>query len=232
MKWPSVVILSLLASVVPISTVQATHSVPQPYIWFWDLGNDGTPDGAPAVDAAGSGWTTGAVDRLKGAIGAWANGTSFNPHYVDPGSFKVYRDGTGPACNSGVFNPGDYAGTCVYATLRHLPGAPPDEYYHDISSAATYAQTDANLPGSVVRYWYGSGQSPYSGDLDFQGIMTHELGHWIRLADLGPDYGLDCNYGSGIYTMCGELQDPGYHDQSYWQRTLTSDDVNAANVVY
>jgi hypothetical protein len=108
----------------------------------------------------------------------------------------------------------------------------PGEYYQDISSASTTASTDANLPSPVIRYWYGSGQSPYPGDLDFQGVMSHELGHWILLADLGPSYGSsDCNYGSGIYTMCGELTSD-FRNESYAQRSLTSDDISAANVVY
>jgi hypothetical protein len=62
--------------------------------------------------------------------------------------------------------------------------------------------------------------------------MTYELGHWIRLVDLGPTYGLDCNYGTGIYTMCGELPDPGFDDDSWRQRSLTTDDISAANVIY
>jgi hypothetical protein len=45
----------------------ANHSIPQPYVWFWDLGNNFTPDASVSVDAQGSGWTTLALDRLKGA---------------------------------------------------------------------------------------------------------------------------------------------------------------------
>lgn len=62
--------------------------------------------------------------------------------------------------------------------------------------------------------------------------MTHEIGHWILLDDLGPSYGLDCNYGTGIYTMCGELNDPGYNLESYRQRSLTTDDISGANLIY
>lgn len=147
------------------------------------------------------------------------------------GDYDVYRDGT-PPTECGGFTVDDFAVTCIGITLRHLPGAPPDEFYQDISYTATYFKTDAGLPGSIVRYWYGSAQSTGSTDLDFQGVMTHELGHWISLRDFGPDYGLDCNYGAGIYTMCGQLHIPGQNLESFRQRSLTTDDISAANVTY
>ncbi len=33
--------------------------------------------------------------------------------------------------------------------------------------------------------------------------MTHELGHWVLLTDV---YGTGCNYGTSMYTMCGQPQ--------------------------
>lgn len=211
-----------------ITPAYATHSVPQPYLWYWDLGNDGDADGNPAVDAAGGGWTTLALARLQGAITEWETDTSFNPHYVASGNFQVYRDGTPPCGPGGFFDPGDVMVTCYDADLKPVPNAPPGEYYWDIFTADTYAQTDAGLSGLFDRFWYGSGQSPYSGDADFQGIMTHELGHWVLLDD---EYGSNCNFGTGVYTMCGE-PGPSPELQTYRMRTLTSDDIAAANVPY
>lgn len=113
--------LATAVFVVPIATVQANHSLPDPWLWYWDLGNDGTPDGTPSVDAAGNGWTTAAVDRLTGAISEWAGKTSFDPHYVSTGNFKVYRDGT-VTCRP--LQPGELALTCVGHTLRPFPAGP------------------------------------------------------------------------------------------------------------
>lgn len=217
--WLSILLIgAVVAALSLVAPVAATHSVPSPKLWFWDLGNDGDPDGSPGVDAAGSGWTSLALDRLNGAINQWEANTSFNPHYVSSGYHKAYRDGTQPWC--GYFYETDIMVTCTDYTERST--------YFDIESADTFAQTDANLPSGINRFWYGSAQSPYAGDVDFQGVMTHELGHWIRLVDL---YSSDCNYGSGMYTMCGAVTN-NFEVETWRMRTLTTDDMNAANTVY
>lgn len=87
--------------------------------------------------------------------------------------------------------------------------------------------TDANLPQGN-RYWYGSTHSGLSTDVDFQGVLTHELGHWVLLDDLGA---ANCNVGDSIYTMCGALG-ADYDDNSWRYRSLTTDDINAANIPY
>jgi hypothetical protein len=58
---------------------------------------------------------------------------------------------------------------------------------------------------------------------DAEGIFTHELGHGIELVDL---YGSNCPPGP---TMCGSIS---WIYDSYDLRVLTSDDINAANLVY
>ncbi len=217
-----VVALCAFASGSP-SPVDASHSVPSPP-WYWDLGNDGDADAAVPVDAAGSGWTSLALDRLHGAIDEWASGTDFDPYYVGSGSQKVYRDGTEPCEDGTGFEPEDFMVTCTYSTFRTT--------YWDISGSDTYAQTDAHLPSPMVRFWYGAAHSSSETDVDFQGTATHELGHWVLLGDLGPVlYGTSCNYGTGMYTMCGELTS-NFDEESWRQRSLTSDDINAANAVY
>jgi hypothetical protein len=62
--WSAMIVVALcaFASGSP-SPVDASHSVPSPP-WYWDLGNDGDADAAVPVDAAGSGWTSLALDRL------------------------------------------------------------------------------------------------------------------------------------------------------------------------
>lgn len=193
------------------------NSVPSPK-WFWDLGNNGTPDPSVPVSPAGSGWSPLALSRLQGAIDEWSTSTAFQPFYTSSGYYHVYRDGTAPTGGFGAY---DVMVTQVWYDFRST--------YYDIYRSHTYAQTDADLPGSMNRFWYGASHSSYTTDVDFQGVLTHEIGHWVLLNDL---YGTSCNYGTGIYTMCGELRDPGFDDDSWRQRSLTTNDIDSANAVY
>ena len=60
--------------------------------------------------------------------------------------------------------------------------------------------------------------------------MTHELGHWVYLKDV---FGSDCNFGTGMYTMCGAPQDITTIDDDTWRlRGLTTHDITATNLGY
>ncbi len=60
---------------------------------------------------------------------------------------------------------------------------------------------------------------PDPGEVSFEGVLVHELGHWVYLKDL------NCNPG---VTMCNQMTEQGTYDAG----TLATDDINAANSVY
>ena len=87
-----------------------------------------------------------------------------------------------------------------------------DEYYRVVEQYISF--------NPYTTFYYGTGTLP-SGSVDFWGLATHELGHSVVLRDIR-----DCE--STIYTMCSGLSTRSLSDD--W-RTLTSDDVAAANKI-
>lgn len=73
------ILCGVLALTIGAGPAAATHSLPQPWLWYWDTNNDGYADPAVSVDAAGGGWTSLALSRLSGGIGEWAGDTRFDP---------------------------------------------------------------------------------------------------------------------------------------------------------
>ncbi len=193
---------------------------------YWDLGNDGDPDATAAtIDADGSGWTTTKLDRLNGAVDEWYSETQWKPSRVVSGYSKVFLDGTlDPDC---AYPAQYWAVTCVHFTRRGSGSAA----YDDISRAHVTFATAADMSWYGFEWWYGSTHDVPSNGIDFQGVATHELGHYgALLNDLDPP---DCNYGTGMYTMCGFTGSIyGDRDDSWRYRTLTSTDIAAMNLVY
>jgi hypothetical protein len=74
-----------------------------------------------------------------------------------------------------------------------------------------------------VNWYYGSG-TPGPNEFDFRSNGAHEVGHGLALFHL-IDFGDNC--GQPRATMCATL-DPG----TTGMRTLTDDDIDAANRVY
>lgn len=63
--------------------------------------------------------------------------------------------------------------------------------------------------------------------------MTHELGHWVFLLDVYGSGTSGCNYGTSMYTMCGEPQSSSTIDDDTWRlRGLTTHDITATNANY
>lgn len=84
-------------------------------------------------------------------------------------------------------------------------------------------------PG-IYQWWYGSSHTGDELKLDFRGVVTHELGHWVYLDDV---FDSGCNYGVDMYTMCGEPDNSTTVDDDSWRmRSLTTHDINAANINY
>ncbi len=80
-------------------------------------------------------------------------------------------------------------------------------------------------------WWIGSTLTTDANRIDFQGVMTHELGHWVLLFDLHVADGAPCTQTStGFYTMCGDVRDLRLDTWRY--RSLHADDISSANAVY
>jgi len=119
---------------------------------------------------------------------------------------------------------GPYAANCRKVTTREHPIT--QTTYKDIEDWDIFFNTS----GPSHPTWSYSLNHPGDPNVwDFQGVLTHELGHAIRLIDL---YDSDCNFGPGMYTMCGDAADMGGYPGSYRLRSITNDDIAGANTVY
>lgn len=227
----------LLASLVLLTgTASANHMLPQPppaddYPTFWDTNNNGGADDTNiSVDAVGLGWTDSKLDRLTEATNEWANSTDFDPFRIVSGPYDVYIDGTEDPSIGCVFDDDDFALTCGQVAQRVNQAGP----YYDIETIKTTFQPDPPDPGTYT-WWYGLAHTGAELTLDFRGVATHELGHWVRLHDVSGSGTSGCNYGATtMYTMCGGPQNPpSTTDDDTWRlRGLTTHDITAANVHY
>lgn len=190
-----------------LSAVSATHSVPSP-LYFWDSNNNGTPDTTALFATASGTWTTLQMTQLDAAAAQWRGNTSFDIQDNGvPSNHNVYVDGrTGPCLGS--WPVGTFAVTCRNVQPRF-------DYYRIVDDDTYFNTTAPNHP----TWNFSSAQILNAADL--RGFLTHELGHWVRLVDLSQ-----C--GNPIATMCGFFTNP----QSFDARTLSADDVAAANTVY
>jgi hypothetical protein len=228
-----------LAVVMPVP-VFATHSLPG-VPTYWDTDNDGGPNPNITYHPANSGslipWNSTKTARLGEAMGAWNNGTQYNPILntvpmgagcsADTSCHGVYLD-TGPCGGTaGDWSPGTLAVTCRKFTSKKDPLD--NTTYYDIYDMDIYLwMTGTGQGGSQPVTWSFAATAPIpmtNGVFDARGIFTHETGHTIRLIDL---YSASCNHGTSVYTMCGEVSE----DESVYQRSLQTDDINAANAVY
>lgn len=214
----------------------ATLSVPTPH-YCWDVGNNGSPDAdAYTIRTAGNDtyWTTGRQDRIVAAITEWDDDTPWNPNYdlsAGPADclasltcHGLWIDGSQPpAACGGAFVIGELARNCRKSDDRvDAEGTP----YTDIKDNDIYFFTS----GSGHPTWTYSSTGSIDDDVyDFQGILTHEIGHSIRLYDLGVMGRPACAPGGTLETMCGVIP-TGW--QSTQQRTLVADDKTSADVVY
>jgi len=138
------------------------------------------------------------------------------------------RDGrVGPCTPGGSFNqPG---GTILAQVCRSYAPV----YFRD--DIIRYRITDLDVYFNMENadspnWWIGSTLTSDAGRLDFQGVMTHELGHWIRLIDLYDS--ASCTRTSlDQMTMCGEVRADGRLD-TWRYRSLHADDIASANDVY
>lgn len=207
----------------------ASHSVPSPTYVYQSALNNGAPTAATTVRPAGtaSTWTTARLDRLDLADDQWRLNSQFDPtlnRTVAPSNcfesatcHGVWIDGSDPF--------GDLTDESILAVnyglwvLRTDPGD--GEQYYDIDDWDIYFNTGG--AGHPVFTYTAAGSSDAS-IFDFQGVVTHELGHSISLIDLYAG----CHYGTNMETMCGQISGI----ESTRLRSIQTDDINGANLVY
>lgn len=217
-------VVGLLTALVSAPAARATHQLPNPP-FFWDTNNDSVADpNAATIDADGAGWTQPKLDRLTEATDDWDNSTQWNPSRVVTGANNVYIDGTVDTC--GINKDLQYAVTCVHYTNRETSTG---QLFKDISLVNTTFNNELTRISSAFFWWYGSAHSSDTNSVDFGGISSHEIGHWVFLNDLS---GAACNYGPSMYTMCGIYPIATADDDTWRTRNVTTDDINAVNIVY
>jgi hypothetical protein len=236
-KATTMAVISALCAVLVSAPVTGTHSVPAHPRSYWDHDNNGTPDPnntsfRPArVLSSSDDWSSYNITVLENVITEWRVETAWHPQtyssiagsgcYSSLTCHGVFVDASTPCPGAGIsWQPQSLGVNCRKVVLRTTVN---DVQYWDIEDSDVYIWLDSPF---VTWSWaaYHPGQSFV---YDVWGILTHEIGHAVHLKDL---YGSNCNYGTGMYTMCGEMRN-GFPD-SWRARYLEPDDINGASVVY
>ncbi len=182
---------------------------------FWDLDNDGHNEygeGSFDITTTGGDWTSGKKAKLASAADIWAYGTDYDPTYATSSDWVfAYTDGTAPSGQTWAALDDPLAATSALFQWKN------NHAYGDIFGGLMYV----NKNGYTWNY-----AGPCGGwcGYYYKGVLVHELGHLARLDDLVP--GVNC--GSPIRTMCGEASQTDTESIE----SLTSDDVESANIVY
>lgn len=222
-------LVTLAASLVlgVASPAAGTHSA-SGYLnapWYWDKDINGAADDPEPLKFGGGDWGPSKKDRVREAAAAWRNATDFDPTVATTHENLVHIDGRVPpsSCPGGGFTTWP-VGYLALACVTNYLGA---------SGCNCRRITDAdfyftNHPNYQWRYSSGAYSSPGASDYDFRGVLTHEIGHSIKLRDLFPEDEA-CGSTTDSFTMCGPIS--GYGD-SFNRRGLETDDINAANSLY
>ncbi len=202
-----------MAFLTVVRLVAASHSLTTPRI-FWDINNNGIggiDDSSRAYQRVSSNWDQTKIDRVVAAAAAWQNTTDWNPSIGSSSGLvaTVRVDGSLPGYGACGYDwAGAVAGNCVLRSNRTT--------YFDIY--------ESHVGINLAYSWNYTANQPVGSQQDFQGAITHELGHGILLRDLGST---EC--GSPVATMCGASSQS---QNAYLLRTLTTDDQSGANAMY
>lgn len=210
-------IMGVLLGLMATQPVLAGHILPDPR-WWWDLNDNRLPNAADSIigfGASGVNWTAEKHNDVVSATANWSTVTDFNPFDasggvgVIRGSIRV--DTTEPWCEDNYVL-GIVGVTCQHATPIREGG-----------TISFYDILDVDIGVNTEDYqWNYGADDPSSSQYDFRGILTHELGHTVRLIDTDQ-----C--GMPQITMCGGGP-AGI--LSARLRSLEDHDINAANQVY
>jgi len=212
--------------------VSAGHSIPQFYPRYWDCNGDlHADDGCVYFRLGGSGWTTAYLDRVNRAFYEWRSSTNWDPFTNQnvTGDIFIDRDVYHPQCPD--YDWSEVSQYLVAVTCRIEQWTPAGPGGGGAWASAHWRITEAEIYFSndpSVDWWVGWQTTP-SGRWDFDGTLTHELGHAVYLL------GLECAAGPGP-TMCdtwpdADLGAPRPTSIGVWsfrQRTLDADDVEGA----
>lgn len=216
-----VLYLLLLVVVAQTSTVVAGHSVANPRE-FWDGNGNGRPDADwVRFRVGGNGWYQEARDRVTNAVTNWRDNTLYDINLANVQNNYIILYSTAPRC--GTWSSGALAVTC--RSRLGLYSGPEGSYYK-------LTDTDIYFNTSYHTFWTGS--LPSANYWDFYGVLMHELGHTVRLADI-DDSACTTADTIGYYpnshapTMC--YTPVNYGGSGRW-RSLETDDKTSANSVY
>ncbi len=229
--------LAVVASLSP-QPVAATHvhylSPELPNVRFWDLNLNNIPDSAPInFYAKGQGWTSLAQIRIDNAGNEWDGDTNFN---IDTFNWTtgttntrlVWRGKDDSSCPTD-----DIVGQLASNTWTSRP------VFRNGSVIFWRMQTSC-ISFNEARYDFYFGSGFATGYYHWQGVLTHEMGHSVRLEHPDTSQGDPaCDWTSGdvdaVPTLCGnpdQLSTAQEQLVSYWRRTLEPADVHSANWVY
>jgi hypothetical protein len=198
-------------------------------IAFYDANDNGVPGPDPDFDPTGPFWDASHTNRLNEAVAEWTSDTDYDPG-VATTSNDVFVDGRlpGAPCLS-TWNPGGgFVTLAVTCTFEHARNNATWGNYSQIFEADMYFNMEL---ASSPDWWVGSAMNTDPQRIDFGGTLTHEIGHTGGLQHTN----LSCttHTSSAWVTMCPSVGATGHANQdSYWQRSLHSDDVNSINTAY
>jgi hypothetical protein len=183
---------------------------------FWDADEDGWADDSEViVRPAGPDWTDKKRGSLERAVDQWRSNTQYDPTYAEgTGPVGVYLDGRDLQGCLGGLEPEDLAFTCTRMFHRVLP----NRVYDDIFDS------DITVNPSHPFAWGDVGYGSAPDKFSFQGVLTHEVGHTVRLTEERGD----CSAGADRPTMCPNAN----HEQSYQFRTIENVDIASADTWY
>jgi hypothetical protein len=146
----------------------------------------------------------------------WRTNTDFDPIENTISGQNVYRDRYS-SCIPGTWEPdGPGEGLVLAVVCRSHVWDPIGEWWR-LTNTPTYF--NHRMVDFGLEWFYGSGLPPNQNQVHFGGVAVHEMGHWVRLKDLG------CNPGA---TMCGSV---GSTQDSFDYYSLSADDIDAANAI-
>jgi len=202
-------------------------SVPNP-LWFWDGNDDGVPSGPPDFDSKGPYWSASHLNRLNEATAEWRTKTSFNPGVADGTGHNIYVDGRLPPTDCSFPGWVQGGGLVLAVTCKHYQERtfPARHWYRLIDDDIFFNMEVSTSPD----WWVGAAKPAETTRFDFGGVLTHELGHTVRLVHV-YDPADNCVEGASTWiTMCPYT--PADNNDTYWSRSLHADDISGANYVY
>lgn len=169
--------------------------------------------------------------RLSEAAAAWRNNTDYDPQIMGSAPAPVgeehyiYQNTTiEPYC-------GSYFGAAARTCTRRSDW---NGRFYRLYDVDIYIN---NLEGNGLNWEHSDTHNGIKSYWDFEGVLTHELGHGAYLPDLCSYLDCDppkaCTYTStAMHTMCQGEPNTFPYPGSFRYRSLTSSDIRDANRLY